>query len=89
MIKYVIGIVCVLILVYVLSVFRRGKLNFWYYITGSIGVFLLMMFFLKPYLTFHLQDRLRHYPVLSVTLQVFFLHILNMVLYLLSRNLAL
>ena len=51
MIKYVIGIVCVLILVYVLSVFRRGKLNFWYYITGSIGVFLLMMFFLKPYLT--------------------------------------
>lgn len=51
MVKYIVGIVCLLILIYVLSIFKRNKLNFWYYLTGSIGVFLLMMFFLKPVLT--------------------------------------
>ena len=51
MVKYIIGVLCVALLVYVLSIFKRAKLNFWYYLTGSIGTFLLMMFYLKPILT--------------------------------------
>ena len=51
MVKYIVGIVCLLILIYILSIFKRGKLNFWYYLTGTVGVFLLAMFYLKPYLT--------------------------------------
>ena len=51
MVKYIVGIICLILWIYVLSIFKRAKLNFWYYLTGSIGSFLFMMFYLKPLLT--------------------------------------
>lgn len=37
--------------VYFMSVFRRGKLHFFRYLLGSVGLFLLMMIFVQPYIT--------------------------------------
>lgn len=37
--------------VYLLSVFKRGNLDFFRYITGSIGVFVFMMVCVQPYIT--------------------------------------
>lgn len=49
--KYVVGVVYLAILIYVLSVLKRGKLQFWFYIVGSMGTFLFLMFYLRPALT--------------------------------------
>ncbi len=40
-----------LIWVYLLSVFKRAKLDFFHYITGSVGAFLFMMIFIQPLVT--------------------------------------
>lgn len=40
-----------LIWVYLLSVFKRAKLDFFHYIAGSVGTFLFMMIFIQPLMT--------------------------------------
>lgn len=49
-------LICLMIWVYLLSVFKRGKLDFWYFIAGSVGAFVFMMFFLEPVLTWPLTN---------------------------------
>lgn len=46
----VFAIICVFLWLYALSVFRRGKLDFFRYIVGSVGLFVFMMIFLEPIL---------------------------------------
>lgn len=43
-------IICVVIWLYLLSVFRRNKMNFWYFIFGSVGFFVFMLIWLEPVL---------------------------------------
>ncbi len=51
MIKYIIGIIGLLIWLFLLRVLDKGKLNFWHFLIGSAGVFILMLVFLEPILT--------------------------------------
>lgn len=44
----VFAILCVILWLYALSVFKRGKLDFFRYIVGSVGLFIFMMVFLEP-----------------------------------------
>lgn len=37
--------------VYLLTVLKRGRLDFWYFCVGSIGMFLFMMIWLQPMIT--------------------------------------
>lgn len=48
--KYVV-IICFIIWLYLLSVFRRNKLNFWLFIFGSVGCFVFMLIFIEPLFT--------------------------------------
>ena len=49
--KYLIGIIAVCVWLYLLHVTDRAKLPFWHYILGAMGLFLLMMFYVRPVLT--------------------------------------
>ena len=49
--KYLIGIIAVFVWLYLLHVTDRAKLPFWHYILGALGLFLLMMFYVRPVLT--------------------------------------
>lgn len=40
-----------LVWLYLLSVFKRGKLDFFRYITGSVGVFVFLIIWIRPYVT--------------------------------------
>lgn len=51
MIKYIAGVIVLFIWLFLLYVLRKSKLNFWHYIVGSAGIFILMLFFLEPVLT--------------------------------------
>lgn len=51
----IVTILAVLVWLYVLSVLKRGKLDFWYFITGSVGMFVFYMILLQPILTIPLQ----------------------------------
>lgn len=44
----VFAIICVFIWLYALSVFKRGKLDFFRFLVGSVGLFIFMMIFLEP-----------------------------------------
>lgn len=46
----VFAIICVFLWLYALSVFRRGKLDFFRFLVGSVGLFIFMMIFLEPIL---------------------------------------
>lgn len=46
----VFAVICVVLWIYILSVFKRGKLDFFWYLTGSVGMFIFMMIFLEPLL---------------------------------------
>ena len=48
-------ILAILLWVYILFVLKRGKLDFWYFITGSVGMFVFYMILLQPVLTVPLQ----------------------------------
>lgn len=43
--------IALIIWVYILSVLRRGKLEFWHFLIGSAGLFVLFMIFVQPLLT--------------------------------------
>lgn len=49
--EYVVGAVAAVIWLYVLSVLTRAKLQFWHFIVGAFGLFLLLMFFVRPWAT--------------------------------------
>ena len=49
------SIVFFLVWIYVLSVLKRTKLDFWFYIVGSVGFFLLMLIWVEPYCVGFLQ----------------------------------
>lgn len=48
--KYIL-VICFIAWIYILSVLKRGKLTFWYFLFGSVGFFLFMMLWLQPILT--------------------------------------
>lgn len=41
-------IVTFIIWIYVLTVLKRGKLEFWYFIAGSVGLFIYMLILVEP-----------------------------------------
>lgn len=41
--------------IYILTVLKRGKLDFWYFITGSIGLFVFMLIKVEPVVLVPLQ----------------------------------
>lgn len=43
----VFAIICVIIWLYALSVFKRGKLDFFRYLVGSVGLFIFMVIFVE------------------------------------------
>jgi len=47
----ILGIIFALIWVYVLTILSRGKLDFWKFCWGSVGLFVLMMVFIEPLVT--------------------------------------
>ena len=49
--KYIIEIIAVCVWLYLLRVTDRAKLPFWHFILGAMGLFLLMMFLVRPVLT--------------------------------------
>jgi hypothetical protein len=49
-------ILCFLAWIYLLSVFKRGKMTFWYFLFGSVGTFIFMLVWLEPVLTVPLTD---------------------------------
>lgn len=46
----VFAVICLILWVYALSVFKRGRLDFFKFIVGSVGLFIFMMIFLEPLL---------------------------------------
>lgn len=42
--------------IYFLTVLRRGKLGFWYFLVGSAGMFLFLLLFIQPFCTKPLTD---------------------------------
>ncbi|MEE3393715.1 MAG: exosortase family protein XrtG [Lachnospiraceae bacterium] len=44
-------LVVLIIWIYVLSVMKRGRLTFWYFLTGSVGLFLFMIVFVQDPMT--------------------------------------
>lgn len=51
MIKYIVGAIALIIWLFILHILNKSKLNFWHYIVGSAGAFILMLVFLEPVLT--------------------------------------
>lgn len=45
------ALIAFVIWIYVMSVLKRGKLDFWYYVTGSVGTFVFMMIWVQPIIT--------------------------------------
>lgn len=50
MVKYIVGIVLMAAWLFILRVLHKSKLNFWHFIVGSAGAFILMLVFLEPIL---------------------------------------
>jgi exosortase family protein XrtG len=51
----VLAIVIFIIWIYMLTVTKRGKLDFWYFIIGSVGLFMFMLFVIEPVVVQPLQ----------------------------------
>lgn len=49
--KYIVAIIVVLVWLYLLRATDRAKLQFWHYLLGAMGLFILMMFYVRPVLT--------------------------------------
>ena len=48
-------VVSSIIWLYMMTVFKRAKLEFWFFLSGSVGVFVLYIILLQPLLTVPLQ----------------------------------
>ena len=51
MIKYIAGLAGLAVWLFFLRVLNKSKLNFWHFLAGSAGAFILMLLFLQPVLT--------------------------------------
>ncbi len=51
MIKYIAGLAGLAVWLFFLRVLNKSKLNFWHFLVGSAGAFILMLLFLQPVLT--------------------------------------
>ena len=51
MIKYIAGLAGLAVWLFFLRVLNNSKLNFWHFLAGSAGAFILMLLFLQPVLT--------------------------------------
>ena len=51
MIKAVIGVVLIVIWLYLLWTLNRSKLQFWHFLVGSMGLFIILMVFVRPVMT--------------------------------------
>lgn len=49
-------VICFMVWLYLLSVLKRGKLDYWFYIVGSVGTFVFLLVLLEPVLTGPLTD---------------------------------
>lgn len=49
--EYIVGAIAAIVWAYVLSVLTRAKLPFWHFIVGAFGLFILLMFFVRPWAT--------------------------------------
>ena len=50
-IKYMVGLAGIFLWLFLLHVLKKSSLNFWRFLVGSVGAFLLLLFFLEPVLT--------------------------------------
>lgn len=48
---YLLGFILGIIWLYILRVLKKSNLNFWHFVWGSAGVFILMIVYLRPVLT--------------------------------------
>lgn len=51
----IVVLVCILIWIYLLTVLKRGTLDFFFFLVGSVGIFIFYMILLQPFLTAPLQ----------------------------------
>ena len=51
MLKYIAGLIGLLIWLFILHILNKSKLNFWHFLIVSAGAFILMLVFLEPVLT--------------------------------------
>ncbi|BBF42946.1 uncharacterized conserved membrane protein [Lachnospiraceae bacterium KM106-2] len=51
------AIILFILWIYMLSVLKRGKLHFWFFFLGSVGMFLFLLIWVKPLVT----DTLTHF----------------------------
>ena len=51
MIKAVIGVVLIVVWFYLLWTLNRSKLQFWHFLVGSMGLFIILMVFVRPVMT--------------------------------------
>lgn len=51
MVKYIIGLIVLVVWLFVLKVLDKSKLRFWHYIVGSLGLFVILFIFVEPLLT--------------------------------------
>ncbi len=49
MTKYIIGLILAALWIYVLHVLKKAKLSFWHFVSGSAGLFILLMVFVMPF----------------------------------------
>lgn len=49
--EYVVGALAAIVWIYILRVLTRADLPFWHFIVGAFGLFLLLMFFVRPWAT--------------------------------------
>ena len=49
--KYLIAVIIIALWIYILFAIKRSKLGFWFYMIGSIGLFLIQMILIRPWLT--------------------------------------
>lgn len=51
MLQYILIIIFTIIWLYLLRVFKRGKMRAWHFIVGALGLFLILLVVVVPYLT--------------------------------------
>ncbi len=51
-----IAVVSIIIWIYILTVFKRAKLDFWFFTIGSAGLFTIGIILLQPFLLVPMQN---------------------------------
>ena len=48
---YLVGLIGIAVWLYILHALNRAELNFWRFLVGSIGLFIILMFYVRPWAT--------------------------------------